>query len=260
MTLANELFAQIEQWPQVEAIALGGSRATGRNDASSDYDVYVYCTEPVPQDQRRDTLSQYCSVMEIGNHYWETEDNCTFKDGIDLDLLYRDLDGFSADVSRVVEDCIPANAYTTCMWANLSTCQVLYDRDGRLTAAKERFNVSYPDALRNAIIERGTKLMHGVLPSYDMQIHKAASRNDLVSVNHRVAAFLESYFDVLFALNRMPHPGEKRQMSVALEQCAVLPAHFEENLNRLFAHMFTDPVALDETLADIIRELDCVLP
>ena len=38
----NELFDELGHLPQVEAIALGGSRATGRNDTKSDYDVYVY--------------------------------------------------------------------------------------------------------------------------------------------------------------------------------------------------------------------------
>jgi hypothetical protein len=29
-----------------------------------------------------------------------------------------------------------------------------------------------------------------------------------VSLNHRTAALLASYFDVLFALNRVHHPGD----------------------------------------------------
>lgn len=37
----NELFEELGSLSQVESIALGGSRATGRNDEKSDYDVYV---------------------------------------------------------------------------------------------------------------------------------------------------------------------------------------------------------------------------
>lgn len=259
MTLADELFKQIQQWPQVEAIALGGSRATGAYDEQSDYDVYLYCTEPVPQDLRRDVLSQYCSTMEIGNHYWENEDNCTFNDGIDVDILYRNLDDFAQDVASVVETCAPRNGYTTCMWHNLRTCTILFDPNGRLTQIKTRFDVDYPQALQRAIITRNMALLHGALPSYDAQIHKAASRNDLVSVNHRVAAFLESYFDVIFALNKQTHPGEKRQVAIAKQQCATLPKDFEKNLQNLFMNMFQDPADLDAALALLYAELNKVV-
>lgn len=203
MDLAHQLFAQLQELPQVEAIALGGSRASGLHDARSDYDVYLYCTAPIDEEARRALLARYCTVMEIGNHYWEYEDNCTFRDGVDLDLLRRDLDGFAADVRRVVEGHEASLGYTTCMWHNLRTCKVVFDRHSRLEALQRRFDVPYPDALRDAIIHANMPLLHGALPAYDAQIHKAASRGDLVSVNHRVAAFLASYFDVLFAINGM---------------------------------------------------------
>ena len=58
-------------------------------------------------------------------------------------------------------------------------------------------------------------------------------RGDLVSVNHRVTEFLASYFDILFALNEMTHPGEKRMQRICAAECQILPAYFEENLQRL---------------------------
>lgn len=257
--MVEQLFQELAALPQVEAIALGGSRAGSHFDAKSDYDVYLYCTAPVPEEARREILSRYCSRMEIDNHFWEQEDNCTLNNGVDIDILYRDLDGFAAGIAAVVERFESHNGYTTCMWHNLKTCRILYDEKGRLTAAQKRFDVPYPAQLRQSILERNRKLLHGTLPAYDAQIRKAAGRGDLVSVNHRVAAFLESYFDILFALNGQTHPGEKRLVSLCKAQCPLLPENFEENLNALFRDMFSDPEKLRADLAEIIRELEKIL-
>jgi len=255
----DQLIHELSAVPEIEAIALGGSRASSTHDAGSDYDVYLYCTGPIHRDVRQKILEKYCCYMEIGNHFWEPEDDCTLKNGIDIDILYRDLEGFVRDVASVVERFQARTGYTTCMWHNLKTCKILYDRNGRLQTAKQRFDIPYPPTLKDAIISKNTKLLHGMLPSYDGQIRKAAQRQDLVSVNHRVAAFLESYFDVLFALNEVTHPGEKRLMKLCRQMCPILPERFEENLQQLFSHMFRDSDALSEDLSAILAELEKIL-
>ena len=257
--MVNQLFEQLSTLPQVEAIALGGSRAGVRYDEKSDYDVYLYCTAPVPEESRRGILERFCSYMELGNSFWEYEDNCTLKSGIDIDILYRNLDNFCSDVASVVELHQPHNGYTTCMWHNLLNSKILYDRDGRLTQAKLRFSVPYPPQLKANILDRNWKLLRGAMPAYVLQIKKAVLRNDLVSINHRVSAFLESYFDVLFAVNEKTHPGEKRLVSICLDTCPVLPENFEENLNTLFFHMFGKPECVAEDLDRILAALAKIL-
>lgn len=255
----EQFFNELSKLPQVEAIALGGSRAGIHYDEKSDYDIYLYCTAPISEEDRRPILDRYCSYVEYSNHFWELEDNGTLNNGIDFDLLFRNLDDFVAGVANVVENCVPSNAYTTCMWHNLITCKIIYDRDGRLTAAKERFSVAYPEELKQNIIQNGWRLLHTSMPAYTLQIQKAASRGDLVSVNHRTAAFLETYFDVLLACNGQTHPGEKRLMQLCKERCAILPARFEENLEDLFAHLFTQPELIHTDLERIVSELAKIL-
>lgn len=257
--MVDQLFSELSQLPQVEAIALGGSRAGTHYDEKSDYDVYLYCTAPVPEEIRRELLAKYCSYMEIGNHFWEYEDNCTLKSGIDIDILYRDLDAFTADVADVVEHCHGRNGYTTCMWHNLRTCKIIYDENGRLAAAKQRFDVPYPAALRQDIVDRNWKLLRAAMPAYELQIRKAVNRGDLVSINHRVSAFMESYFDLLFARNEKTHPGEKRLMQLCREACPVLPENFEENLTALFSHMFSQPELVAQDMDHILSALAKIL-
>ena len=255
----QQLIDELSRLEAVEAIALGGSRAGEQFDNTSDYDVYLYCTGPVEESVRREILSKYCSILEIGNCFWELEDNGRLKDGVEIDILYRDLDSFVAEVAAVVEQFQARNGYTTCMWHNLLNCKILYDRDGRLAEAKKRFTVPYPEQLQENIVFRNYKLLQSALPAYRTQISKAIRRRDLVSMNHRVSAFMESYFDLLFALNEQTHPGEKRLMQLCKQNCTVLPAQFEENLYRLFYDLYSAPDRVDNDIANIIGQLQKIL-
>lgn len=249
----NELFDELGHLPQVEAIALGGSRATGRNDTKSDYDVYVYITDNIDENTRRRILEKYCGYMEIGNSFWELEDDVTLKDSIDMDIIYRNMEDFEKMVSSVVIDCIPWNGYTTCMWHNLITSQIVLDKNGKLNMLQEKYRIPYPKKLKKNIIANNLKLLSGMLPSFDMQIQKAENRGDLVSVNHRVTEFLASYFDIIFALNEMTHPGEKRMQTICSKECNILPNNFDANLYRLFDGMFRKNIS--GVINDMVDEI-----
>ncbi|MCD7725335.1 MAG: DUF4037 domain-containing protein [Clostridiales bacterium] len=257
--MIDSLFNELANLTQVEAIALGGSRAGEVFDDKSDYDVYLYCTGEVTKDEKQPILEKYCSYMELSNHFWELEDNCKLKNGIDIDILYRNLDDFILDVATVVEQHIAHNGYTTCMWHNLLTCKVVCDKSGRLTETKKRFDVPYPQELKRNIIDKNCKLLYAYMPAYLEQIKKAVKRKDIISINHRMSAFMESYFDVIFALNEQTHPGEKRLVALAKARCACLPEDFEENINMLYSNLFVDSEKAVEVLEDMIHKLKTIL-
>lgn len=252
-----EIFNGLKTFTQTEAIALGGSRSTGLNDESSDYDVYIYVSKNIPEAERQKLLSQYCCLTEIGNRYWEYEDNCILKDGVPVDIIYRDMNSFDEGLRRTVTECVPSNAYTTCMWHNLLNSEIIFDRNGSLAALKEKYSVPYPEQLRENIIRRGRKLLSGCIPSYDLQIKKAVLRGDCNAVTHRTAEFLASYYDVILALNRLTHPGEKRLAEICAAKCRLLPENFKENLDRLFAELYTEKTP--ENISRIVSELDSLL-
>lgn len=253
------LWSEFATLPEVEAIALGGSRVGTNYDEKSDYDLYIYCNSIPYESMRKRILEKCCQYMEIGNSFWELEDDCTLKDGVDIDILYRNIEDFSQTIHSVVEEHIAYNGYTTCMWHNLLHSRILYDKNGKLADLQNKYQIPYPDELRDNIISKNLRLLTGNLPSYDAQIKKAVVRKDMVSVNHRTAAFLESYFDIIFALNKLTHPGEKRMVQYAKEQAKILPVDFEENLNKLFQDLFTDSVKAVQTLGEMITELENVV-
>jgi len=253
--MVKRLFDELKKLPEVSAIALGGSRAGSNYDEKSDYDIYLYINGPIDIKIRKEILSKYCKVLELGNSFWEYEDNCILNNDIDIDILYRNLDDFTKGLEYVVEQHNPYNGYTTCMWHNLLNCKVIYDKDNKLTEIIERFNIPYPKELKENIISRNMKLLNDALPAYYLQIKKAIKRNDLVSINHRVSAFLESYFDIVLAVNELTHPGEKRLISLCKQNCKILPNNFEDNLNELFENMFHDAEKTIKVLELIIIEI-----
>ena len=249
----NELFKELALIPDVEAIALGGSRATERFDENSDYDIYVYTVKTIDESVRKNILTKYCQYMEIGNTFWELEDDVTLKNGIDIDIIYRNIDEFEKTISSVVIEHLPHNGYTTCMWHNLLTSKIIFDKQNKLSTLKQKYYIPYPQQLKENIVTNNLKLLSGMLPSFDKQIQKAEIRGDYISINHRVTEFLASYFDIIFAINEMPHPGEKRMQNICLKECSILPNNFNSNLNKLFNQMFKNSIST--TINDIVKEI-----
>ncbi len=202
---------------EVEAIAIGGSSAAQTSDNISDIDVYVFVNKEISVPLREEIVKKYSSNYEVGGEYFGAGDEF-FVDKLNrqLDVMYWNVDWFNSVVQNVWEKHYPSNGYTTCFLYTLKNFQILYDKSGWLKSLQEQLNTPYPPELKQNIIKRNLMLMKDKpFASYYEQIEKALTRNDFVSVNHRISAFLASYFDVIFALNETLHPGEKRLMNYA---------------------------------------------
>ena len=105
--------------------------------------------------------------------------------------------------------------YSTSLWHNVKTSEALFDRQGWFASLQARAETPYPDVLARAIIDKNFALLRGSLAAHPKQLPSAVERDDLVFVQNLVYMILASYFDVLFALNRTPHPGAKRQLAYA---------------------------------------------
>ena len=139
----------------------------------------------------------------------------------------------------------------------LKNFSIVYDKNNWLQNLQKIIDTSYPRTLRENIIKRNLMLMKDKpFASYYEQIEKAISRNDINSINHRISAFVASYFDIIFALNEQLHPGEKRLIQFVENNCKILPKNFEENLVKLFKQPNTETL---QTLEDIVEEIKVLI-
>jgi len=233
--VARRVAKRFAALPQVEAVALAGSRAAELSDAGSDVDLYVYVSEDIPLEMRA-KIAADAQRAEIGNNTWEPGDEWTDgATGIRVDVMYRHIGWIEEQLDRVLVRHQASAGYSTCFWYNVLHSRILFDRTGWFEGLQRRASRGYPEELRRAIIAKNSPLLRSNQSSYLHQIELAAMREDVVSANHRVAALLASYFDVLFAVNELPHPGEKRLLQHAGASCGKLPAEMERQVTELVA-------------------------
>ena len=229
----DKLVGLLAELPQVRAVALGGSAASGRADGLSDFDVYTYVDAPVPLEARDDLVARLggAAVADMGLDYFGDGDEWTDAGaGTRFDVMYFGLEFFREQIERPLRYFQPSLGYSTAFAYTVSQGRILYDPDGKFAALQAMAREPYPDALRENVVRYNRPMLRGFISSYWVQLEKATERNDLVSLNHRLAALLASYFDIIFAVNRLLHPGEKRLLATALATCKSLPGGFETDL------------------------------
>jgi hypothetical protein len=197
---------------------------------------------------------------ELDNRIWETGDQWTDRDtGIEVDMTYRYPDWIETELARILDSHEASLGYSTCLWENVCSSQILFDPTGWYRKLKLKAARPYPGELARSIFEKNYRLLCDSHSAFQKQILRAATRNDSVSVSHRTADFLACYFDVLFALNRVPHPGEKRLLdsSSSLE---FVPAALREDVHALMrAGSRNESTELKTILDRMVTELDFCL-
>lgn len=234
LDLVQQVVNRFSQLSNVIAVAHGGSQATSHADAQSDFDLYIFSNEEISPAARSEIASHYSSTPEIDNRFFGPEDG--WRDdgsGAKFDLVYWSPAWLEDQIDRVLVRFAASVGYSTSFWYTVRHAKSLYDPTGWFGRLKARTDRPYPEELRRNIIAMNQPLLRESGSSFLTQIELAQARGDMVSVQHRVTAFLASYFDILFALNRLPHPGEKRLISIAQRDCHLLPVNMAQNVERL---------------------------
>lgn len=234
--LIEELTGEFAQLPGVTAVVLSGSQGSELSDEGSDIDLYVYAEHEPTMAWRTDLARKLGVRASIGNDFWEPGDEwAALRTGNVVDIMYRSPAWIEQQLDRVLLHHLASVGYSTCFVYNVLHSKTLYDRDKWFAALRSKAEQPYPEPLRRAIIARNHPILRSTLSSYAHQITMALERNDLISVNHRITALLASYFDILFAINRLFHPGEKRLAAYVLANCPKHPPEFEAQVHELLS-------------------------
>ena len=233
--VAQQIAERFGQLREVMAVALGGSTTSDVADSFSDLDFYIYTNSGVPVAAREAIAAEFQAAdPHINMQFWETSDEWVSGDaGVGIDLMYRNPKWIADQIDRVLVRHEASIGYSTCFVYNVRNSVPLFDPSGWYATLQQKVNISYPNALRQAIIAKNYPILRSVPSSFLQQIEIAATRNDSVSLNHRVAALLASYFDVLFALNGQPHPGEKRMLAYVEKLCPKRPPQMRQDVTAL---------------------------
>jgi hypothetical protein len=262
LKLAQKLAERFSQFSAVQAVGLAGSQTSGAAvDLTSDIDLYVYTNALIPLAERTALVQQSgAGRADLNLQFWDLGDEWfDAETGIEVDVIYWETPWITEMLDRVLVHHAANVGYTTCFWHTLRNTRVLYDPGGWLQRQIMRTQQPYPEALRRAIIAKNYPVLRQVIPGYAHQIEKAVRRGDLVSVNHRVAALLASYFEVIFALNRVLNPGEKRLLSYTLQHCPRIPPEMAAEVTAVLqAAGACDPILL-EKVAALLDHLDPLL-
>jgi hypothetical protein len=247
------------QFNNVRAVGLGGSQASRQADGESDIDLYVYATHPLTLDQRAE-MAVNAKRKEIGNAFWEPGDEWVdAQTGISADIMFRNVPWIEEQISRVMHDHQASVGYSTCFVYNVATSEILFDREGWFATLQQKASGPYPPELKRAVVAKNHPILRSTISSYTHQIEKAIERNDSVSVNHRVAALLASYFDILFAMNEQLHPGEKRLVKLAQQLCPKVPAAFDEDIQQVLGFVSQAQQGLMSSIHNLLDSLDALL-
>ncbi len=254
--ILNLMVEDYKRLEEVEAIVLGGSSSVSNADKNSDFDIYIYCSKEPDIEKRRNIALKYSENPEIDNHYFETGDVFYLKDTAKpIDIMYRSIEWVCQNIEDVWINNKASLGYTTCIVDNVNKSQILFDRNGKFKDIQTLTETPYPDMLAQNIIKKNFSFLKDVMFSYFDQLKSAVIRNDFVSVNHRTSAFLASYFDVLFAKNKILNPGEKKLVDYALKNCKILPENFEKDVNDFAVGLVETRLNTAEKLVENLRKI-----
>ena len=259
--LSREVAAALEPHPNILAVLVFGSVASGEVDAASDIDMFVVCSD-VPPVQIRTAL---VSTLELQLEH-TAHDGGLFgvvdelhRDSFKLELHYQRRDWLEAVVTEVLTGAIttvnvPFRPYT--FLGLLHQSQILLDKRGFVAEWLERSRTYPPRLKENLLATFVPQLQDHAAELTETATRSLGARTFLFYLNWGVDALT----GVLLALNEQYDPASKRFESSVLPLLARKPENFDFRLHNVLVGPFDEEGMLErarafQTLADEVTEM-----
>lgn len=251
----------------IQAIVLGGSRATRTHRPDSDIDIGLYYEGENDLDiaglsQIATELDdQHRSDLMTGIGEWGPGVNgggWLVVGGYHVDLLYRDM----TVVQKAVEDCCEGrvqmmyqtghpHAFLNSMYmGEVAECRILWEREERLARLKARTS-PYPPLLREGMLrqfmfEAGFSLMF---------MEANADHDDVSYVAGHAFRSVSSLNQALYAINGRYCLNEKKAVR-NIQSFAIRPERYKERIDLVYGRIGPDPTGIRESIRELRTLLD----
>lgn len=264
--LIDDIVSRLKSIESVEAIVLGGSRASETNRPDSDIDLGIYYSPTVPLDingikKTATTINDFSNpvITDIGE--WGKWVNggawLTIKEQR-VDFLYRDIDF----VKQIINDCLsgkhqsdyyqqpPYGFHSYIYCAEINICKILYDPKGKIANLKTLVK-KYPQALK-------TDIVNGFLWSAEFTIEHAkkhAQREEAYLFSGCLTRIISGLVQALYALNEEYFINDKR-IYKDINKFSKKPENFINKINTILSKTGSTKEEQNETLENTMNLFD----
>lgn len=250
IAILDRIKGALRDLPGIVGWTLGGSTSTGLADASSDLDLHVYWQPPLASAaQRRAALDRIAGAdgLHIAIHSWGLEDHLRIGGQL-IELVYVNLNDLHDLIDRAYNTGLTDEGYTTASFHNIANGVLLHDPTAKLASLQQRLR-TFPDPTRRHVLRYHPALLR----YYLTLLEQAQARDDQLFVQHQRSAAQTVFFNMLFTLNRVYHPGAKRLL-IHLDRCPIRPPRTAERWLHITRRTTDDP-ALPPLIGSLITDL-----
>ena len=223
-------------------IAVGGAHAKDQDDEESDLDIYLFNDAILPDEERtRLTQQTDATIHDIiswssgmpfeqagTDFYWgNLKVECWLRNARSIDGTVQDC--LAGVVKRDLVVWTTTGFYNHCCLSDLQHMIPIADPAGMIQRWKSQV-CHYPARLRSSIIDQHL----GAARFWPANFHysSAIERQDVIYTTGIIQQVLHNLIQVLFALNEVYFPGDKKLIQ-AISHFHHVPKHFTDRLQRL---------------------------